>query len=102
MPLPPQYSSLQPVQHLKWFDPANTSNNYVVQINPQKLEYMPAVSRKYQATTNAGADILGDREGPPKSIQMEWTEQPLIDLQGIQPFTLVQPCAWVDNNDNGY
>jgi hypothetical protein len=73
-----------------------------VQLNPQALTYSPGVARKAAMTTNAGQVIIGDREAPPKSIAIEWSEQPSVDLAGIQPFTLVQPCAFVDNNDNGF
>lgn len=102
MPLPVRYTSLQPTQYLKWFDPANTSNSYTVQLNPQKLDYMAGAARKATRTTNANQNILGDREGPPKSISMEWGQQPSVDLAGIQPFTEIQPCAFIDNNDNGF
>jgi hypothetical protein len=93
---------LQPRQSFTLFDPLNPTNMWAAKLNPAEAPRTPGNVRKYTQTTNGGAVILGDREYPPKEIQLTWNQMDAQEFQKMAAFCNIAPVVLIDNRNNGH
>jgi len=98
----PTWTWAQTKQSVKFFDPSNTSNSCSPQLNPTQQILRPNNVRKYTATTNGTAVIVGGREYPPKEISLTWNQMDAADYEAFRLMQFIAPLVYVDNNDQGY
>lgn len=101
MPIP-TWTPLPSVQYVTFFDPNNPLTTFTPQLNPVQIPRAVGNVRKYTETVNGGVIILGDKEYPPKEIGLVWNQLDDSDFQKLVKFSYLFPCAFVDNNDNGF
>lgn len=96
------WTALGTRQLVRFYDPYNPTTTFTPQLNPRQQMVKPNNIRKYTETTNGTSVILGDREYPPKEIQLVWPIMDSADYESFRTMCAINPLVFVDNNDNGY